>query len=140
MLDREVANSAARGKMDKLSATLPAATARPPCWGRLLSPRYWPTWAGLGVLRLLSLLPFRIKLAAGAGLGALLRSLPLRYVRIARRNLELCLPDVSAAEREHILRAHFRSLGIGLFETAMSWGSIFRRRFRASKAPAFSTS
>ena len=25
---------------------------------RLFAPRYWPTWAGLGLLRLLALLPF----------------------------------------------------------------------------------
>lgn len=77
----EAADSAARGKMYQRSASLPAALARPPGWARLLSPRYWPTWAGLGVLRLLSLLPFSVKLTVGAALGALLRRLPVRFVR-----------------------------------------------------------
>ncbi|MDE2052875.1 MAG: LpxL/LpxP family Kdo(2)-lipid IV(A) lauroyl/palmitoleoyl acyltransferase [Gammaproteobacteria bacterium] len=103
------------------SASLPAALARPPCWGRLLSPRYWPTWAGLGVLRLLSLLPFRLKLAVGAALGGLLRRLPLRFVRIARRNLELCLPELGAAARRRLLNRHFASLGIALLEIAAAW-------------------
>ena len=44
-------------------------------------------------------------------------------MRIARRNLELCLPELPVAEREAILREHFRSLGIGIFETAISWWS-----------------
>jgi KDO2-lipid IV(A) lauroyltransferase len=44
-------------------------------------------------------------------------------VRIARRNLELCLSEVAASERETILREHFRSLGVGIFETAISWWS-----------------
>jgi Kdo2-lipid IVA lauroyltransferase/acyltransferase len=90
-------------------------------WGRLLGPRYWPTWAGLGGLRLLSLLPFPVLLALGAGLGAALRRLPLRYVRIARRNIELCLPELDAAARAQLLRRHFASLGIAVFEIALAW-------------------
>jgi Kdo2-lipid IVA lauroyltransferase/acyltransferase len=121
MLAPEVAASAARGPMYNHSASLPAGITRPPCWGRLLSPRYWPTWAGLGVLRLLSLLPFRQKLAVGAALGALLRRLPLRYVRIARRNIELCLPELGAAARRRLLNRHFTSLGISLLEIAAAW-------------------
>ena len=44
-------------------------------------------------------------------------------MHIARRNLELCLPELPVAEREQILREHFRSLGVGIFETAISWWS-----------------
>ena len=110
-----------RGTMYRHSASLPAAPARQPRWGRLLSPRYWPTWVGLGVLRLLSLLPFRLQLALGAGLGAVLRRLPLRFVRIARRNIELCLPDLGAAARRKLLDRHFISLGIALLEIAAAW-------------------
>ena len=121
MLLPEVADSAARGKMHKHSASLPAALARQPSRGRLLSPRYWPTWAGLGVLWLLSLLPFRLQLAVGASLGALLRRLPLRFVRIARRNIELCLPELGPAESRRLLDRHFTSLGIALLEIAAAW-------------------
>ncbi|MHB8815105.1 MAG: LpxL/LpxP family Kdo(2)-lipid IV(A) lauroyl/palmitoleoyl acyltransferase [Steroidobacteraceae bacterium] len=107
--------------MYQRTAPLPAALARQPVWARLLSPRYWPTWAGLGVLRLLSLLPFRVKLAVGAALGAVLRRLPLRYVRIARRNIELCLPELDAAARSRLLNRQFASLGIALLEMATAW-------------------
>ncbi len=107
--------------MSNRSVSLPAAIARPPRWTRLLSPRYWPTWVGLGVLRLLSLLPFRLKLAVGAVLGGLLRCLPLRYVQIARRNIELCLPELTAAARRRLLNRHFASLGVALLEIATAW-------------------
>jgi len=107
--------------MLKHTASLPAAVARLPGWGRLLSPRYWPTWAGLGVLRLLSLLPFRLQLGVGAGLGAVLRRLPLRFVHIARRNIELCLPELGAPARRRLLNRHFASLGIALLEIAAAW-------------------
>lgn len=103
------------------SASFPAAIARPPHWGRLLSPRYWPTWAGLGVLRLLSLLPYGVQLAVGTTLGAVLRRLPLRFVHIARRNIELCMPELGAAGRRRLLDRHFTSLGISLLEIAAAW-------------------
>ena len=119
--------------MHKLSVSLPAAGARPPGWGRLLSPRYWPTWAGLGVLRLLSLFPFRLKLAVGAALGTLLRHLPLRYVRIARRNIELCLPELDVAARSRLLDRHFVSLGIALLEMATAWWCPTPRLLKISR-------
>lgn len=93
----------------------------------LLHPKYWPTWIALGTLRLFEPLPFPVLLALGRTLGRLLALMPLPFVRIARRNLELCFPETSAHEREAILRAHFRSVAIGLFETAMSWWSSDER-------------
>lgn len=57
----------------------------------------------------------------GKWLGRLARLLPVKYVRIARRNLELCMPELSAAERERLLTHHFESIGIGLFEIAVAW-------------------
>ncbi len=32
-------------------------------WWRFLSPRHWPTWFGLGLLRIVVLLPFPRQLA-----------------------------------------------------------------------------
>ena len=89
----------------------------------LLHPRYWPTWVGLGVLRVFEPLPYPLLVWLGRRIGGLLAWLPLGFVRIARRNLELRLPQHSPAERQRILREHFRSVGIGIFETALSWWS-----------------
>src|SRR5262245_27642293 len=83
---------------------------------RLLAPRYWLTWVGLGLLRLLAFLPFGAMLRLGRWLGWVLRHLPLGFVQTARRNIELCLPELSGAEREHLLKEHFASLGIALLE------------------------
>jgi Kdo2-lipid IVA lauroyltransferase/acyltransferase len=87
----------------------------------LLSPRYWPTWIGLALLRLFVPLPHRALLSMGRMLGRLLRWLPIGFVRTARRNLELCLPEVAARERDALVARHFESLGIALFETALAW-------------------
>jgi Kdo2-lipid IVA lauroyltransferase/acyltransferase len=88
---------------------------------RLLAPRYWLTWAGIGLLRLLALLPFPALLATGRVLGALLRHLPLRFVRTARRNIELCFPELDAPAREKLLDEHFKSLGMALMEVPLAW-------------------
>lgn len=87
----------------------------------MLAPQYWPTWAGLGVLRLACLLPFPLLLATGSLLGSILRRLPVRWVRIARRNIELCLPELDPAGRKGLLVRHFTSLGIALLEIALAW-------------------
>ncbi|MFL6578607.1 MAG: LpxL/LpxP family Kdo(2)-lipid IV(A) lauroyl/palmitoleoyl acyltransferase [Povalibacter sp.] len=89
----------------------------------VLHPRYWPTWLALGGLRLFEPLPYPLLIWLGRRLGDLMTLLPLKFVRTARRNLELCFPEKPIAEREAILREHFRSIGIGLFETAMAWWS-----------------
>jgi KDO2-lipid IV(A) lauroyltransferase len=94
---------------------------------RFFGPRYWATWIGLGFLRLVELLPFPQLLAVGRGLGHLARRLPLPYVRIARRNIELCLPELPAPERAALLNRHFASLGVGVLESAMTWWSTDER-------------
>ena len=90
---------------------------------RFLGPRYWATWIGVGFLRLVELLPFPALLAIGRGLGHFTRWLPLPYARIARRNIEICLPELDAAAREALLRRHFESLGVCALESAMTWWS-----------------
>ena len=88
---------------------------------RLLLPHYWPTWAGMLVLRLFALLPYGALVRLGCAIGFLMRHLPLRFIRTARRNIELCLPELSEADRERLLARHFQSLGIALMEIPLAW-------------------
>jgi len=88
---------------------------------RLLAPRYWPTWLALGLLRLVELLPHAALLWVGRMIGALLRRLPLHYAQVARCNLQLCLPQLTPAQRERLLDEHFAALGMGLCESALTW-------------------
>ena len=98
-----------------------------------IHPRYWPTWLALGILRVFEPLPFAVLVWLGRRVGGLLVRLPLGFVRIARRNLELCLPELAIDEREKILREHFRSLGVGVFETAISWWSSDARILKLTR-------
>jgi Kdo2-lipid IVA lauroyltransferase/acyltransferase len=88
---------------------------------RLLAPRYWATWFGLALLRAFATLPFAVLLVIGRGLGRVLSFILTRFSRTARRNMELCLPQLASEERTFLISRHFESLGVALFETALSW-------------------
>jgi KDO2-lipid IV(A) lauroyltransferase len=93
----------------------------------LLAPRHWASWVGLGCLRLIACLPYAAMLFFGRALGKLARSLPLDYVHVARRNIDLCLPGLSEGQREELIDRHFASLGMGVCESAMCWWSSDER-------------
>jgi KDO2-lipid IV(A) lauroyltransferase len=90
-------------------------------------PKYWITWVGLGVMRAVELLPFPAQRRVGNAIGMLLRHVPFSYMRIARRNIALCLPELSESERNDLLHRHCRSLGMALCETADTWWSSDQR-------------
>jgi len=75
----------------------------------------------LAVLWLLHWLPLGVL----AVLGNLFGRLGYRVVRsrrkVALRNLELCLPELSARERERLAHEHFRWLGRSLLERSLLW-------------------
>jgi KDO2-lipid IV(A) lauroyltransferase len=66
-------------------------------------------------------LPAPLQRGLGRALGGLAFHLARHRRHVAETNLALCFPDRPATERARLLRAHFRSLGLGLVETAMAW-------------------
>ncbi|MEO8803845.1 MAG: LpxL/LpxP family Kdo(2)-lipid IV(A) lauroyl/palmitoleoyl acyltransferase [Rudaea sp.] len=88
---------------------------------RLLSPRYWPSWLGVGVLWLVARLPYAALYRLGRGLGWLTTRLPGNRRRVAERNLELCFPELITQQREQLLRASLADLGMMLVEFALAW-------------------
>ena len=69
----------------------------------------------------LARLPWGLQRWLGAGVGWLaLRLLPDRR-EAARANLALCMPELDNAQRDALLQANFRDVGIGLFEFARAW-------------------
>jgi KDO2-lipid IV(A) lauroyltransferase len=81
----------------------------------------------LSVLRAIELLPIRVQRHVGSALGKLIRRLPLAYVRIARRNIDLCMPALSERDRADLVDRHCESLGMALCETANTWWSSDKR-------------
>ena len=86
-----------------------------------LHPRYWLLWLGLGVLWLIVQLPYCVLLRLGRAIGWVILHVSASRRHIAMRNLELCFPQWSEAERKRVLRENFASNGIALIEMAMSW-------------------
>ncbi|MCB1801342.1 MAG: LpxL/LpxP family Kdo(2)-lipid IV(A) lauroyl/palmitoleoyl acyltransferase [Gammaproteobacteria bacterium] len=87
----------------------------------LYHPRHWPSWIGVGMLRQLARVPYPLACRLGRRLGRLLRRVARSRERIARRNLELCFPELDDGAREILLARHFELLGISLFEVAQAW-------------------
>lgn len=86
-----------------------------------LHPKHWVTWCGLGFLWLLVQLPYPFLAHLGASLGRWSRPFLQRRERIARRNLELCFPNMADEQREALIEKNFVSLGMALIETGMAW-------------------
>ena len=84
-------------------------------------PRHWPAWLFILWLKVTALLPWRATVALHYQLGRGLWYLLPRSRRVMGRNLEVCLPQLSQAEREALARAHFRNLGASIGEVAVAW-------------------
>src|SRR5688572_28190799 len=93
----------------------------------LFLPQYWPVWLGLAILRLIERLPDPAIMREGRAFGRFARRLRLPFVHVARRNIELCLPELDAREREQLIERHFECLGMALCESAMTWWSSRER-------------
>jgi len=75
----------------------------------------------LGVMWLLHWLPLPVLATLGAGLGWLLHLLARSRRRVALRNLALCFPHWSLAQRQRLTRAHFMWLGRSFLERSLLW-------------------
>ena len=75
----------------------------------------------LHAMRVVVRMPWGVQRTLGVVAGRVLYRLMRQRRRIAETNLALCFPRLGEAERARIVRHHFRSLGLGLIETAIAW-------------------
>jgi KDO2-lipid IV(A) lauroyltransferase len=123
---------------DDLTNTASTATKRPtpasappriPLY-RFLGPRYWAIWIGIGIVRVVNLLPLAPQLALGRSLGRLAWCFSRRDRHVAEVNVALSLPEYNEAQRRQLVREHFASLGCALFETGLVWWASSERLLR----------
>ncbi|MGC9163358.1 MAG: lipid A biosynthesis acyltransferase [Thiomonas sp.] len=81
----------------------------------------------IALIWLLHLLPYPLLAVLGAVLGWLLWPLARSRRRITLRNLELCFPDWSAAQRRAVARRHFVYLARAFLERGVLWYASPRR-------------
>ena len=99
----------------------------------LKNPRFWPLFLLMLIVRLLCLLPYRMLMWMGAGLGNVLRAGLKSRVKVARINLGLVYPEKTAEELDRLLKASFASLGQMVFEAGLAWWGSHRRIARLSQ-------
>jgi Kdo2-lipid IVA lauroyltransferase/acyltransferase len=99
---------------------MPEPSATPPR-APLSLPRYWPSRAGLALVRGVARLPLPWLRRLAGLLGWLASGLLLMRRRVAARNLELCFPELDAAQRAQLLAANLRDSGHMLVEFALAW-------------------
>ncbi len=92
-----------------------------------LKPKNWPVLMGLGILKLIALLPLTTVRTLGTGLGKLSFKLAHRRRKIAQTNLKLCFPDLNSEQQQNLLRQVFENTGMGLLEIACAWFSNLAR-------------
>jgi Kdo2-lipid IVA lauroyltransferase/acyltransferase len=84
----------------------------------------------IGFLWLVHWLPASWQSGIGALVGALAYRLASGRRRVARRNLELCLPELDKTARESLVRDHFRWLGRSIVERGLLWYAPRERLMR----------
>jgi KDO2-lipid IV(A) lauroyltransferase len=88
---------------------------------RLASPLYWPAWIGIGILWLITRLPYRWQIKIGETLGRMLYRLPTKLKQITETNIKLCFPDYTQEQRTTLAKKNFAALGVGVIEAGMAW-------------------
>jgi len=85
------------------------------------SPSSWPVWLAIALGWALARAPWRVQQGLGWILGRLMQRLMIARRRIAADNLRRCFPELEVDARKRLLRAHFDSLGLGVFEFLRAW-------------------
>lgn len=88
------------------------------------TPNYWPAWIGFAFLRASCYLPYPWQIGVGKAIGRLAHRVGAERRAIARRNIELCFPELTTQERNKLAREHFEALGVSIMELGLSrWAS-----------------
>jgi KDO2-lipid IV(A) lauroyltransferase len=87
----------------------------------LYHPAYWPTWIGLAIMRVITLLPLPVLWFLGITLGTVMHLIPSKIRTIAHTNISLCFPGLGEHEQRRLVRQHFRSLGVSMLCYGIAW-------------------
>ena len=109
--------------MKALSPETADLIKRPEFQLQFLAPKYWGLWLMFAVSWSVSQLPWRVQFVAGRFLGRCFVWVGSRRCVIAKRNIELCLPELTSTEKDELLLKSFESLGIGILEVGVAWWS-----------------
>ena len=92
----------------------------------LLSLKSIVTWIGIGLLRIISLLPYEILMRLGDSLGLLIHKLSPHRKEISAININRCLQK-DGDELNQFVKSNFQAVGRGIFEMAIGWWASDKR-------------
>ncbi len=98
-----------------------------------LHPRHWPTWLGLGFLRVSALMPLPLGWLLGSAFGQVLYYLHGPRRRVVLRNLAACFPELTAPARRRLARRHLRALGAASLTLGIGWWASDARLRRLTR-------
>lgn len=105
----------------------PPIYAKSKSWRDFTAPRYWPSWFGFGLMRLITLLPLPLIWFISAILGEVLFVLVPSRRKVTLRNIEACFPELSARKVRKVARQNYRGMIQGFFDVAIGWWASPRR-------------
>jgi KDO2-lipid IV(A) lauroyltransferase len=85
------------------------------------SPSNWPVWLAIAFGWALARAPWRVQCGLGFVLGRVMQAVMIERRGIAADNLQRCFPELDRPAQRALLRAHFDSLGLGVFEFLRAW-------------------
>ena len=86
-----------------------------------LSPKYWPMWFMIGLLRLSVFLPTVVTQWLGSALGTLIYYVAPSRKRVSRINIKQAFPNFTETEINTLNKKAFQSLGTSVFEMGAAW-------------------
>lgn len=86
-----------------------------------LHPRYWLSWFGFGLLRLVSWLPLPVIAVCGSALGTLVFSLMKSRRSIAIQNLAACFPEMDSAHHHQTAKRCFQLIATTTLNMGVNW-------------------
>lgn len=104
-------------------------------WRDFLAPRYWPDWLALVFLRTVAALPLSLIWLVGGTVGEFLYVVMAHRRHITAANIRACFPELSAADQQRLVRAHFRAFTQAAFATPIAWWGSARRLRRIVRMP-----
>ena len=78
------------------------------------------TWIGIGLLRIISILPYGILMRLGDSLGLIMHKVSPHRKEISAININRCLKK-EGNELNQFVKSNFQAFGRGIFEMAIAW-------------------
>ena len=87
----------------------------------LLKPKYWGIWFGVGIAKLIVILPYKSQMHLAIFIGKLVKPLAKRRNEIAKINLEIAFPEKSEQEIKTLVNESYKSACMAGFESLIAW-------------------